>query len=55
MENCNVDNLHSKPKCYVVLKAFSISMNTAAVDHVIVEIEGYVVRKASYIEWYCAS
>jgi hypothetical protein len=32
VENCNLDNLWSKPGCHVVSKAFSISKNTAAVD-----------------------
>jgi hypothetical protein len=32
MENCNVDNLYSKPRCHVVSKDFSKSKNTAAID-----------------------
>jgi hypothetical protein len=30
--NCNFDNLCSKPQCYAVSEAFSISTNTAAED-----------------------
>jgi hypothetical protein len=32
VENCNLDNLQSKPCCHVMSKAFSMSKNTAAVD-----------------------
>jgi hypothetical protein len=32
VEKCIFDNLYSKPGCYVVSKAFSISKNTAVVD-----------------------
>jgi hypothetical protein len=32
VENSNLDNLHIKPECHVVSKAFSMSKDTAAVD-----------------------
>jgi hypothetical protein len=31
-ENCNLDNLYSKPECHVVSKTFSVSKKTAAVE-----------------------
>jgi hypothetical protein len=43
IDNSNLDNLYSKPRCHVVSKAFSISKNTAAVD-IIVEVKGHMVR-----------
>jgi hypothetical protein len=42
-ENSILYNLYSKPECYVVSKAFSMSKNTAAVD-IIVDSKGHVVR-----------
>jgi hypothetical protein len=41
IENCNVDNLYSKPKCHVVSKAFSISKNTAGVDVLLLKFHVY--------------
>jgi hypothetical protein len=33
-----LDNLFSKPECHVVLKAFSMSKNTAAVDILLLKL-----------------
>jgi hypothetical protein len=43
VEDSIVDNLCSKPRCHKVLKAFSISKNTAAVDTLMLKLKSYVV------------
>jgi hypothetical protein len=38
VENFNLDNLHSKPECHVLSKAFSMSKKTAAVDILLLKL-----------------
>jgi hypothetical protein len=38
VENANFDNLHIKPECLVVSKAFSMPMNTADVDILLLKL-----------------
>jgi len=47
-ENCNWDNLYNKPWSHVS-QAFSISMNTAAVDVLLLKFE--VTWPISLIKW----
>jgi hypothetical protein len=38
VENSNLDNLYTKPRCHVVSKAFSMFKNTAAVDILLLKL-----------------
>jgi hypothetical protein len=38
VENSNLDNLYSKPECYVLSKAFSMSKNNVAVDKLLMKL-----------------
>jgi hypothetical protein len=49
IENVNLDNLYSKPKCQVVANAFLISENTAAVDMLLLKFK--VAWSVSLINW----
>jgi hypothetical protein len=46
-KNSNSENLYSKPECHVVLKAFSISKNTAAINILLLKFR--VMRSTSLI------
>jgi hypothetical protein len=41
IENFNLDNLYSKPKCQVVSNAFLIFKNTAAVDMLLLKFNEF--------------
>jgi hypothetical protein len=49
IENFNVDNLYSKPKCHVVSKDFSISKTTSVVDMLLLKFK--VTWSISLIHW----
>jgi hypothetical protein len=49
IENYNVDNLYSKPRCHVVSQVFSISKNTAALDMLLLKFK--VTWSVSLMHW----